>query len=93
MTPGARFALVLLMVAAFPVAGALTSEKFPALSTTFHAIGTVCLGAGIFLTAQIFNLEENWTSGILLWAIGALIGWLLLEKWPHAAFLAVLAPI
>ena len=93
MAPGSRFALVLLMVAAFPVAGALTSEKFPALSTTFHAIGTVCLGAGIFLAAQIFNLEENWTNGILLWAIGALIGWLLLKKWPHAAFLVVLAPI
>jgi hypothetical protein len=40
LTPGSRFALVLLMVAAFPVGGALTSEKFPALSTTFHAVGT-----------------------------------------------------
>ncbi len=92
LTPGSRFALVLLMVAAFPVGGALTSEKFPALSTTFHAIGTVCLGAGIFLAAQIFNLEANWTNGILLWAVGALIGWLLLRKWPHAAMLAVLVP-
>jgi uncharacterized membrane protein len=92
LTPGSRFALVLLMVAAFPVGGAFTSEKFPALSTTFHAIGTVCLGAGIFLAAQIFNLEANWTNGILLWAVGALIGWLLLGKWPHAALLAVLLP-
>jgi uncharacterized membrane protein len=93
MTPGSRFALVLLMVAAFPVAGALTSEKFPALSATFHAMGTVCLGAGIFLAAQIFNLEENWTNGVLLWAVGALIGWLLLRQWPHAAMLAVLVPL
>jgi uncharacterized membrane protein len=92
LTPGSRFALVLLMVGAFPVGGALTSEKFPALSTTFHAIGTVCLGAGIFLAAQIFNLEANWTNGILLWAFGALIGWLLLRKWPHAALLALLIP-
>ena len=93
LTPGSRFALVLLMVAAFPIGGALTSEKFPALSTTFHAIGTVCLGAGIFLAAQIFNLEANWTNGILLWAAGALIGWLLLRKWPHAALLAFLVPL
>jgi uncharacterized membrane protein len=93
LTPGSRFALVLLMVAAFPVGGALTSEKFPALSTTFHAIGTVCLGAGIFLAAQIFNLEANWTNGILLWAVGALIGWLLLRKWPHAMLLALLVPL
>jgi uncharacterized membrane protein len=92
LTPGSRFALVLLMVAAFPVGGALTSEKFPALSTTFHAIGTVCLGAGIFLAAQIFNLEANWTNGILLWAFGALMGWLLLRKWPHAILLALLFP-
>lgn len=92
LTPGSRFALVLLLVAAFPVGGALSSEKFQALSTTFHAIGTVCLGAGIFLAAQIFNLEANWTNGILLWAAGALIGWLLLRKWPHAALLAILVP-
>jgi uncharacterized membrane protein len=92
LTAGSRFALVLLMVAAFPVGGALTSEKFPALSATFHAIGTVCLGAGIFLAAQIFNLEANWTNGILLWAVGALMGWLLLRKWPHAALLALLVP-
>jgi uncharacterized membrane protein len=93
LSPAERLALVLLMVALFPIGGALTSDKFPALSTTFHAVGTVCLGAGIFLSAQIFNLEENWTNGILLWAAGALAGWLLLRKWPHAALVAVLMPI
>ena len=93
LAPGPRFALVLFVVAAFPVAGALVSEKFPALSTTLHAIGTICLGAGIFLAAQIFNLQSNWTNGILLWAFGALLGWLLLRQWPHAALLAILMPI
>jgi hypothetical protein len=28
----------------------------------------------------------------LLWAFGALIGWLLLKKWPHAALFALLVP-
>jgi uncharacterized membrane protein len=93
LSPAARFTLVLFLVAIFPVCGSLTAEKFPALSTTFHAIGTICLGAGIFLAAQIFNLEENWTNGVLLWAAGALVGWLLLRSWPHAALLAVLMPI
>ena len=92
MTPTSRFALVLLMVGAFPVGGALSSEKFPALSVTLHAIGTVCLGAGIYLAAQIFNLQSNWTNGILLWSFGALVGWLLLRQWPHAALLALLLP-
>lgn len=92
LSPVSRFLLVLLLVAAFPITGALTAKRFSALATTFYAIGTVCVGAGIFLTAQIFNLEEHWPSGILLWAIGALAGWLLLRQWPQAVLLALLVP-
>jgi predicted membrane protein DUF2157 len=92
LSPASRFSLVLLLVAAFPFAGAAIADRFPALSVTFYAIGTVCVGAGIFLTAQIFNLEEHWPSGILLWAIGALAGWLLLRQWPQAALSALLVP-
>jgi len=92
LSPALRFGLVLLLVVAFPVAGALTSERFPALSVTFYTIGTVCVGAGIFLAAQIFNLQEHWPNGILLWAIGALAGWLLLRNWTQAALLALLVP-
>ncbi len=81
LSPAWRFTLVMFLVALFPIAGALTEERFPALSTTFYAIGTVCVGAGIFLTAQIFNLQEHWPTGILMWAIGALAGWILLRHW------------
>src|SRR5690242_19663611 len=69
LSPASRFSLVLLLVAAFPVAGAFTAQRFPPLSVTFYAIGTVCVGAGVFLAAQIFNLQEHWPNGILLWAI------------------------
>jgi len=92
LSPGWRFTLVMILVAVFPLAGALTEKRFSALSTTFYAIGTVCVGAGIFLTAQIFNLQEHWPSGILMWAIGALAGWLLLRHWMQAALLALLVP-
>jgi uncharacterized membrane protein len=92
LSPAWRFALVLFLVAVFPLAGALTEERFPALSTTFYAIGTICVGAGIFLTAQIFNLQEHWPSGILMWAIGALAGWLILRHWTQAALMALLVP-
>ncbi len=92
LSPAWRFTLVLFLVAVFPFAGALTEERFSALSTTFYAIGTVCVGAGIFLTAQIFNLQEHWPSGILMWAIGALAGWFLLSHWTQAALLALLVP-
>jgi uncharacterized membrane protein len=92
LSPAWRFTLVLFLVALFPIAGALTEERFPALSTTFYAIGTICVGAGIFLTAQIFNLQEHWPTGILMWAIGALAGWLILRHWTQAALLALLVP-
>jgi len=92
LSPASRFSLVLLLVVAFPAAGFATADRFPALSVTFYAIGTVCVGAGVFLTAQIFNLEEHWPSGILMWSVGALAGWLLLRQWPQAALLALLAP-
>jgi uncharacterized membrane protein len=92
MSPGLRFSVVLLMVAILHGGGASVSKRFPAFSTTLHALGTVSLGAAIFLTAQIFNLHENWATGILLWAIGAAAGVILLRDWVQTAFLALLIP-
>ncbi len=92
LSPAWRFTLVMVLVALFPIAGALTEGRFSALSTTFYAIGTICVGAGIFLTAQIFNLQEHWPTGILMWAVGALAGWLLLRHWTQAALVALLVP-
>jgi uncharacterized membrane protein len=92
LSPAWRFTLVLLLVGLFPTLGAFATERFPALGGTFYAIGTTCVGAAIFLTAQIFNLQEHWPSGILLWAVGALAGWLLLRQWPQSVLLALLVP-
>jgi len=92
LSPAWRFTLVLVLVALFPIAGAMTEERFPALSTTFYTIGTICVGAGIFLTAQVFNLQEHWPSGILMWTIGALAAWLLLRHGTQAALMALLVP-
>jgi uncharacterized membrane protein len=92
LSPAMRFSLVLLLVGLFHVGGAILSGRFPALSTTLHALGTASLGAAIFLTAQIFNLHENWATGVLLWAAGAAAGYVLLRDWIQAALLALLAP-
>jgi len=92
LSPGNRFSLVLLLLAVFHVAGALTAERFPALGTALHAVGTIALGGAIFLSAQIFNLQEHWPGGVLLWAIGAWIGFWLLRDWVQAALVAVLTP-
>jgi len=92
LSPGARFGLVLLLVALFHVAGALVAERFSALSTTLHAVGTICLGAGIFLAGQIFNLQEHWPGGVMLWMIGAWAAFALLRDWPQAMLVALLTP-
>ena len=92
LSPGQRFGLVLFMVGGFHVAGALVAERFPAMSVALHAVGTVSLGGGIALAGQIFNLDEHWPGGILMWAIGAGAGWFLLRQIPQLALLAVLAP-
>ena len=93
LSPGERFGLVLLLVALFHVAGAFTAERFSVLSTTLHAVGTISLGAGIFLAGQIFNLQEHWPGGLLLWALGAWVAYALLHDWPQAALAALLTPM
>jgi hypothetical protein len=52
----------------------------------------VTLGGGIALAGQIFNLDEHWPSGILMWAIGAGVGWLVLRQVPQLVLAALLAP-
>lgn len=90
--PAQRFLLVLVVVAGLHLAGAFTADRSPGLSAALHACGTVSLGGGIFLSGQIFHLQEHWPGGLALWAIGAWIGWWLLRQWPQAASGALLAP-
>jgi uncharacterized membrane protein len=92
LSPAWRFTLVLSLVAVMHVAGAIASTRFSALSTTLHAVGTICLGAGIFLTGQIFNLQEHWPGGVMLWALGAWVAWAFLRDWPQAGLAAILTP-
>jgi len=93
LSPAQRLTSVVMLVAAFHVLGAFTSDDFPNLATVFHAVGTVALGAGIFLAAQIFNLNEGWSGGVLLWAVGAALGWAILRDWIQATFIALLVPL
>jgi uncharacterized membrane protein len=93
LSPQQRLISVVLLVAAFHVLGAFTSDDSPNLATVFHAVGTVALGAGIFLAAQIFNLNEDWGGGVLLWALGAALGWAIRRDWVQAMFIALLVPL
>lgn len=92
MGPALRFALVLAMVAVFHAGGAFAARKSEALAFTLHAVGTGALGAGIYLSGQIFHMAEHWPGALMLWSIGAAVAWGLLRQWPQLLWLAVLAP-
>ncbi|MGH7528511.1 MAG: DUF2157 domain-containing protein [Gemmatimonadales bacterium] len=91
--PGPRFALVLAAVAALHLGGAYAAASVPGLASALHACGTVALGGGIFLSGQIFHLEAQWPAGLLLWALGAGIGYVLRRDWPQALLAALLTPV
>jgi uncharacterized membrane protein len=90
--PSSRFALLLAVVLGCHGAGALAAARFAALAPALHGVGTVALGGGLYLAGQTFHLDALWPEGLLLWALGAGFGWLLLGQWPQLALLALLAP-
>ena len=92
VSPGARVALVVVMVAVFHVAGALTTERSELFPLLLHGLGTIALGAGIYLFGQIFNMQEHWPAAVGLWAAGAWAGWLLRRDWVQMSLAAVLTP-
>ena len=92
LSPTQRVTLLVSAVGVFHVAGAFCAERFRTMAITLHAIGTVTLGGAIFLAGQVFNLQEHWPLGVLLWAVSALAGWLLLGDWPQLVLTAILAP-
>ena len=92
VSPGARLALVLGMLALFHGLGILSRDRFHGFSTTMHALGTVSSGAAIALVGQIFNMQEHWPAGVMLWMLCALAGWWLLgDEFQQTAAL-LLAP-
>lgn len=92
ISPFQRMALLVLAVGGFHLAGAFSLDRFRALGVTLHAVGTVALGGAIAMAGQIFNMQEHWPSAVLLWAVGAIAGYLLLGDWPHLALTAILLP-
>jgi uncharacterized membrane protein len=92
LSPAQRFLLVLGMTSGFHLAAGLLMPRLRALGLALHGVGTVSLGGGIFLAGQIFNLQEHWPGGILLWAIGAALSWIVLRDWVQATLTALLIP-
>jgi len=86
-----RIALIVLLTLSFHVAAAFSTSS-PALRLALHGVGTACLGAGIALAGQIFNLSSGWNGWMLLWAIGSLAGYLLIRDWLQLILAALLVP-
>lgn len=92
MGPGSRFAVVLGMVSLFHLGGAFTRKSYHGLGTALAAVGTLSTGAAIALVGQIFNIQEHWPAAVLLWAVAALFGWMLLHDEAQQTLSLLLAP-
>ena len=77
----ARLAMILFALAAFHLLGWYVRNKNPQqhnLSEGFHLIGTMMFGAGIYLIAQIYHIDEHYPTAFLVWGAGALLfAWVL----------------
>jgi uncharacterized membrane protein len=70
-----KLALVFLAVIASHAGGLHLLAKpgwRPKLGEAILALGTMFYGAGIWLVAQIYNIDEHYPNGFLFWALGAL---------------------
>ncbi|MGA2277784.1 MAG: DUF2157 domain-containing protein [Terracidiphilus sp.] len=92
ISPVSRLAIVMAMVSVFHLGGAFTRKSFHGLSTALHAVGTLSTGAAIALVGQIFNIQEHWPAAILMWAIAALFGWILLHDEAQQTLTLLLFP-
>ncbi len=107
LSPGARLALVLSMVAVFHAGGGMfhpndedlssgapgtARRSFEGMSSALHAVGTVATGAAIALVGQIFNIQEHWPAAVLLWALAAIAGWMLLRDQAQQILALLLVP-
>ena len=92
MGPGTRFALVLSMVSVFHIGGGIARAHFGGMSSALHAVGTVATGAAIALVGQIFNIQDHWPAAVLLWALAALAGWMLLRDQAQQTLALLLLP-
>lgn len=92
VSPLSRVFLVLFMLVFFHGLGLLVRQRFAGLATAMHAVGTVSAGAAIALVGQIFNMQEHWPSAVLLWALCAAAGWLLLRDQFQQTLTLLLVP-
>jgi len=93
LSPWARFFITLLMIVVLHGTAIFAGDRFASLAITLHAVGTIAAGAAVFLVGQIFNIQEHWPAGILLWALCAMAGWALLGDEAQQTLTLLLLPV
>jgi hypothetical protein len=92
VSPTTRLGMVLSMLVFFHGLGLLSRERFSGFATAMHAVGTISAGAAIALVGQIFNMQEHWPAAVMLWALCAAAGWLLLRDQFQQTLTLLLVP-
>ncbi len=92
VSPLSRLGLVLQMLIFFHGLGLVVRERFSGFAAAMHALGTVSAGAAIALVGQIFNMQEHWPAAVMLWALCAGAGWLLLRDQFQQTLTLLLVP-
>ena len=65
-------------------------SQYRAAGEGLHLLGTMLFGAGIWLIAQIYHIEEHYPNAFLIWGLGALaLAWSL-RSIPQAIAAAIL---
>src|SRR5271165_2297147 len=93
LSPLSRFVVVMTALVAIHLIAILVRERFHWLAIVLHGVGTLAAGAAIALVGQIFNIQEHWPAGILLWALCALAGWWLLGDQVQQSMALLLLPL
>ena len=60
------------------------------LSEALCVLGTMAFGAGIWLVAQVYNIDEQFPAGFLIWGLGALAMAWAIQSVPQAIIATIL---
>ena len=92
----AKLALILGGVAAAHVTGLFLrfgQARYRALGDGISMLGSMLFGAGIWLVAQIYHIDEHFPNAFLIWGLGALAMALIMPSIPQAILAAVLLAV
>jgi len=92
----AKLALVFGAVGIAHAAGIVLRAKVPRLAAvgdSLGVLGTMLFGAGIWLVAQIYHIDEHFPRAFLMWGVGALLMALAVPSVAQGVLAAVLLTI